>query len=494
MTATIASTPIHYLTATETAARIRDGSLTAEAAVRASLARIAALNPRFRIVVDLHADEALASARQADAATARGESLGPLHGVPITVKDVYDVAGMRITFGWPPARKNVAKEDAFAVARLRGAGAIVLGITNAPLGSYDWQCSNPLHGRTRNPWDPSRTPGGSSGGSAAAIAAGLSALELGSDAAGSIRVPAHFCGVLGMRPTEGRVSGRGHGRYPGIPCSLRHIATFGPIARSVDDLELAMRLLAAPDASFPDAPPVPFELRPEPAPETLRIVWTDAFGGYPVSVDTAAAVRAVAAQLEAAGAHVRRAAPDAVGGDEALVTWGEINGFETAVALPAGARAPASWGVALRFGGGAFSRGLGRGLASHPKRYFRALDRRDRLCGEMDAFLAGCDAWICPVAAVPAITHRRTGAPVEVDGRRVSYSMALGAWASMVAMLGLPAAVLPAGRSAEGLPIGIQVVGRRWDDAGVLAVARVVERLTVGFSAPQGLEDESVLG
>ena len=488
MSTIVASTPIHYLTASETAARIRDGALSAEEAVRACLRRIADLNPRLNAVVDLHADEAVARAREADAATARGESRGPLHGVPLTVKDVYDVAGMRTTFGWPLARDNAAKEDAFAVGRLRGAGAIVLGITNAPLGSYDWQCSNPLHGRTRNPWDPARTPGGSSGGSAAAIAAGFSALELGSDAAGSIRVPAHFCGVLGMKPTERRVSGRGHGHYRDFPYALRHIATYGPIARSVADLELAMRLLVSADASFPDAPPVPFEPRPEPAPETLRIAWTDAFGGYPVSSDTAAAIRGVAAKLEAAGAHVRRAAPDAIDGDEALVTWGEINGFETAVALPAVAHLPASFGVALRFGGGAFSRGLGRGIAFRAKRYFHALDRRDRLSGEMDAFLSGCDAWICPVAAVPAITHRRTGARVEVDGRRISYSMALGAWASMVSMLGNPAVVLPAGRSAEGLPIGIQVVGRRWDDTGVLAVARVVERLTGGFVAPPGLD------
>jgi amidase len=392
---------------------------------------------------------------------------------------------MRITFGWPLARNNVPRADAFAVGRLRDAGAIVLGITNAPLGSYDWQCWNPLHGRTRNPWDPERTPGGSSGGSAAAIAAGLSALELGSDAAGSLRVPAHFCGVLTLKPTETRVSGRGHGRYPGIPHSLRHICTYGPIARSVADLELAMRLLVAPDPSFPDAPPVPFQ--PRPAPATLRIAWTDAFGGYPVSADAAAAVRGVAAMLQAAGAHVVRAAPDAIDGDAALVAWGEINGFETGVALPAVARLPMSYGAALRFGGGAFSRGLRRGMAFHAKRYFRALDRRDRFCGEMDAFLSDYDAWICPVAAVPAITHRRTGAPVEVDGRAVSYSMALGAWASLVAVLGVPAAVLPAGRSAEGLPIGVQIVGRRWDDAGVLAVARVVERLTGGFRAPPWL-------
>jgi amidase len=481
-------TPIHYLTATEVAARIRAGALASVDAVRACVERIHALNPRLNAVVDLHDAEALALAHQADAALARGESWGPLHGVPVTIKDVYDVAGMRITFGWPPMRRNVPRQDAFAVARLREAGAIVLGITNAPLGSYDWQCWNPLHGRTRNPWDPSRTPGGSSGGSCAAIAAGFSALELGSDAAGSIRVPAHFCGVVAMKPTETRVSGRGHGRFPGIPYSLRHICTYGPLARSVDDVELAMRLLVHPDPSFPDAPPVPFPPTPVRDAAGLRIAWTDAFGGYPVSADTAAAVRDLASTLSAAGARVDRRAPDAIDGADALRTWGEINGFETGVALPFYAAVPMRFGAAVQFGRGPFSQGLRRGFAFHAKRYFHALDRRDAFCGAMDAFLDGYDAWICPVAAVPAITHRRTGARVEVDGRKVPYSMALGAWASFVALLGCPAVVLPAGRSREGLQIGLQVVGRRWDDAGVLAVAKVVERLTGGFRPPPELD------
>jgi amidase len=477
-------TPLHYLTASEMAARIRGGTLTATEAVRACLARIDAHNARLNIVVDLHRDDALRRAQEADDAVQRGELWGPLHGVPVTVKDVYDVAGMKITFGWVMTRNNVAKRDAFAVSRLRDAGAIILGITNAPLGSYDWQCWNPVYGRTRNPWDPDRTPGGSSGGSAAAIAAGFSALELGSDAAGSIRVPTNFCGVLTLKPTETRVSGRGHGHFPGIPYSLRHICTYGPIARSVADLELAMTLLVAPDPSFPDAPPVPFEPRPEPPAESLRIAWCDVFGGYPLSAAVAHAVRGIADALAQAGAQVEQRAPDAIDGARALMTWGEINGFETGVALPKVASLPMRLGAAARFGGGPFSRGLRRGMAFHAKRYFRALDRRDRYCGAFAAFMEGWDAWICPVTAVPAIRHQRTGAAVRVDGKKVSYSMALGAWASLVAMLGSPAVVLPVGRSPEGLPIGVQIVGRRWDDAGVLAVARVVERLTGGFSPP----------
>ena len=478
------STEICYLTATGLAARIRAGELSAVDAVRACLARIERLNPRFNAVVDLHGERALAEAREADAAAARGEWRGPLHGVPITVKDVYDVAGMRTTFGYPPLRANVAAEDATVVARLRGAGAVVLGMTNAPLGSYDWQCWNPLYGRTKNPWDERRTPGGSSGGSAAALAAGFSALEIGSDAAGSIRVPTHFCGVLAMKPTETRVSGRGHGNFPGNPYSLRHVCTYGPLARSVADLELAMELIVGPDPRFPDAPPVPFAIEPPRDPAGLRIAWTDAFGGYPVSAETAEAVRSVAEKLEAAGAWVERAAPGEIDPVDALTTWGEINGFETGIALPAYARVPMRYGAAAQFGFGTWTRGLRRGMALNPHRYFHALTRRDGHSGAMEAFLAGYDAWLCPVAAVPAITHRRTGAAVEVDGRRTPYSMALGPWVCLTAMTGNPVVGLPATLSADGLPIGIQVVGRRWGDAGVLAVARAIETLTGGFTRP----------
>lgn len=184
-----------------------------------------------------------------------------------------------------------------------------------------------------------------------------------------------------------------------------------------------------------------------------------------------------------------RRAPDAIDGDDALATWGEINGFETGMALPGYATLSMRFGAAVKFGRGPFSRGLRRGMAFNGKRYFHALDRRDRFCGQMEAFLNGYDAWICPAASVPAITHRRTGAAVKVDGRRTSYSLALGAWACLTALLGCPAVVLPAGRSHDGLPIGVQIVGRRWDDAGVLAVARAVERITGGFQPPPGLTE-----
>ena len=235
------------------------------------------------------------------------------------------------------------------------------------------------------------------------------------------------------------------------------------------------------------APPVPFAPAPGRAAGDLRIAWTDEFGGYPVCAETTAALGGLARRLAEAGAAVEHSAPYAIDGRDALVTWGEINGFETGIQLPRAIRVPMRGATAMRFGRGPFSRGLRRGLGLNPHRYFHALDRRDRHSAAMEGFLSRYDAWLCPVAAVPAITRRRTGARVWVTGRRASYSMALGAWASLLAVTGNPVVVLPIGYSAQGLPIGVQVVGSRWDDAGVLAVARVIERLTGGFRAPPDL-------
>lgn len=235
-----------FAPAVELARRIRAGELRSEDLVETALARIAEYDSRLGAVVTLDAEGARARARAADRALAAGELLGPLHGVPITVKDTLETAGLRTTAGHPPLSEHVPERSAVAVERLLSAGAILLGKTNTPTLAGDWQTHNPIFGVTRNPWDRDRTPGGSSGGSAAAIAAGLSALELGSDIGGSIRVPAHWCGVYGHKPSHGIVPSRGH--IPGPPGTLSEpdLSVVGPLARSPEDLALALDLVAGP--------------------------------------------------------------------------------------------------------------------------------------------------------------------------------------------------------------------------------------------------------
>jgi len=447
-----------------------------------------------RLHTDLNAlvipnPEARARAIEADAALARGENWGPLHGVPVTIKDIFDVRGLRNTAGYPPAKDNVSSTDATVTARMRHAGAVIVGKTNVPLLCYDWQCNSPIFGRTNNPWDLGRTPGGSTGGGAAAVAAGLTPLEIGSDAAGSIRIPAHFCGVHGLKPTEGRVSGAGHGELPGGPArGLRHLVSFGPLARSVADLRLALSILEGPDGRHAEIPPVPpvAVMREPPAPETLRIAWTDALAHGPVSRDTAEALQRAAESLRAAGCELVRADPSGVDFHEALQLWGEINGFEMGLMAPAPVRLLLRQGTYLGLGRSRWTRGMRTGLSLNPRRFAAALARRDEVIAELERFLAGYDAWMIPVSPTPAFPHMRSGRPLVIEGQKVDYTTAVGSYSAPFNLTGSPAVVLPAGHTPQGLPVGLQLIGRRWDDDHLLAVAGLADRVLGGYRPPPG--------
>lgn len=458
---------------------IRDETCSATEVVEAHLERIKRVNPSVNAVVVLGTERARAEAAAADATPA--DERGPLHGVPITVKDGFATAGLRTTFGLPwygrRLDRYVPAADAVAVAALRRAGAIVLGKTNLPLGSYDWQTNHLRYGRTNNPHDLGRTPGGSSGGSAAAVAAGLAPLDLASDVAGSIRVPAHFCGVCAMRPTEGSVSTAGM-MPPGHPGSLRHALAAGPVARCVADLRLALSVLA----------PGSFGTSREPGPSSLRgirVAFSAGLAEAPVARDVAAAVRAFADALGAAGSLVAEAAPP-LDFEQAQQTWGLVHGFEFAAGLPLGlGKAPLNQlfrlgPVRLAFGPGSYARALARGYAASAPAYFRALADRDALVRTVEVFLSEWDAWVLPVAGVTAFSHRRTGADLEVDGETVPYAAPLGVFNTGTALAGTPCVTLPVGRDAEGLPIGVQVHARRGSDARLLALAERMEEVA-GF-------------
>ncbi len=448
-------------TATELAGLIRSGACSSAEAVEAHLARIERLNPRLNAVVTLAAERALTEAAAADAAFARGEAVGALHGVPITVKDGFATAGLRTTWGLPFSSTrllthHVPKQDAAAVAALRRAGAVVLGKTNLPLASYDWQTRHPWLGRTNNPHDPARTPGGSSGGGAAAVAARLAPLDLGSDACGSLRVPAHFCGVLALRPTEGRVPTAGM-LPPGHP-ALPHTLVPGPIARSAADLRLALSALVP---SF-SSEGKPVRLR------GLRVAFSEALGEAAVGSAVGEALRAFVGALERAGCHVEEASPVEHFG-AAVETWGRVHGYEFARGFPWPISSPplhrlAPAVFARRYGVGRWPRALGEGFAE-----------RRRLLADFDAFFERYDVWIHPVAGVAAFTHRPTGVDLEVDGRSVPYSLPLGELNTVTALAGTPCVAFPVGTDGAGLPVGLQAHARRGADAVALAFAGALE-------------------
>ena len=453
--------------ATELARRIRTGETSAVAVLEAHLDRIERWNDDINAVVTLNTEQARARAEAADRALENGHVWGPLHGVPVTVKDQFATAGLRTTYGLPHYAEFVPRVDASLVTRLRQAGGVLLGKTNLPLAAYDWQCVHPTFGRGRNPWDRSRTPGGSSGGEAAALAAGFSPLGLGADVAGSIRVPSHFCGVTGLRPTEGVLPMDGI-TPPGRPRTVRHIAVAGPMARTVEDLQTAWHALGG--AASPVAPS-----RPDPA--TLRIAVTPELGGVPVDTDTQRVLRRTLDALSDAGCVVEhRESPINV--DEALNTWGRIQGFELSAGMPGPFRYPPLkqllWHGGVRALFGFLARPLAQGAGLRPRGYFRALDRKEALSRSVDTFLTDWDLWITPVAAIPAFEHRATGVDLSIEGVSVPYALPLAVYNCATAVPGHPILTLPVGRAENGLPIGLQVHARRGRDDALLAAGQTL--------------------
>ncbi len=451
--------------------RIHDREVSAVEVVDAHIRRIEAVNPALNALVTTDFDRARREARAADERLARGEAVGALHGVPITLKDTINTAGVRTIAGSKLFVENVPHGDAAVVRRLRAAGAVVLGKTNVPECAMDWRTANPVFGRTNNPWNVEFTPGGSSGGEAAAIAAGCSAGGVGTDLGGSIRVPAHFCGICGLRPTPGRVPASGHALPVCGPMALAH--SFGPLARTVDDLELLFGVLAG----FDPCDPVSVAL---PAPAAVGVnahglpiaVCVD--GGVPITVETRQAVERAAQLFAQAGCNVAAFALPAVA---------EIPQIFSDWVLQASVPAL----VALYRGREDAMGPLMRGLATmvSPRSLDRFLDAwsaRDAVRRAVLERLERRAVVVMPVCATPAVRNDHRG-PLPVDGRTVDYAASF-AFAEVASIAGLPAVVVPVTRDAQGLPIGVQLVGRPFDEPLLLAVARLLEQARGPFPHP----------
>lgn len=476
-----------FSSAIELAAAIRERRVSAREVVEGYLARIARHNPALNAICTLDATGARRRAQEADEALARGELWGPLHGVPMTIKDALETVGLRTTGGHLPLKDYVPQRDAPVVARLRTAGAILLGKTNVPPLSADYRADNPIFGRTNNPWDLERTPGGSTGGGAAAVAAGLSAFDVGSDLAGSVRTPAHFCGLFGLKATERRIPNTGHiPEPPGQPRAVRHMNVLGPLARSVEDLAIITRVISGPDPSEPDVPPMPWIEPPAKPLKTHRIAWSTDFAGLPVTRETKHALERLAAELGRVGCVVEQGNPEGFDFEAAWETWGEIAIAERAAT---GRERSAERVAALNATLGeryAVARGSAKGVQAGVAEYLLALSRRDALIGVLEGFFEKFDAFLCPVTVTPAIPHVPFGTPIEVDGGKVPYFIAGTAYTCPFNLTGHPSVVVPVTRSKEGLPIGVQVVGKRWSEPALLAFCEQLALVTGPFTPPPG--------
>lgn len=450
-----------WLSATELARSIARRERSAREVLEAHLARIERWNAGLTAVVSLDVAAARAQADDADRALARGSPRGPLHGVPITLKDGNDVAGLRTTLG-TEVFDRMADDDGTVAARLRAAGAIIVGHTNVAPFLADYQSANALFGRTSNPWNPGRTAGGSSGGAAAAVAAGMTPLEVVSDLGGSSRLPAHFCGVYGLKPTEHRIPMTGFFRLPpGAPRSVRILSTLAPMARGLDDLELALSLLAGPDGLDTDVAPIALERAPVAGLASLRIAYATTVPGAVVASSLKRQVEQVATLAARAGARVEERLPrcDWDGGN-LLVR--ELISAITAERCTEGL----AW-------------------------YFAALDRRDRFIAAWEAFFRDFDALLLPPGMTTAFPHCEPGTPLRVDGELAEY-FGHGAVLAMANLADLPALVAPAGRDEDGLPIGVQIVGPRWSEMRILAIGRALLEAQVlpGFAPPPGYRQD----
>lgn len=470
---------------------IRSRELSAEALLEHYLERLQRYNPALNAIVATNPDAARARARAADAALAAGECWGPLHGLPLTIKDTFEVAGLPATAGAKELREHQPTTNAVAVQRLLDAGAIVFGKTNVPLYAGDLQTYNDVYGSSSNPWDLSRTPGGSSGGAAAALATGLTPLELGSDIGGSIRTPSHFCGTYGLKPSYGVVPTRGH--IPGPPGALAQpdIGVTGPMARSVDDLMLAFDILAGPDA--PEAKGWRLDL---PAPRHTHLrdyrvgAWLDD-PACPVDSEIVQALRQTVERLQAEGVQVAtQARPAGVDLAELHDLFYSLLTAALGVGMPtrvfdkmlevAASAAPDDRHYFTRFSQGSTQR--------HAD-WLRLDEQRQQLRQAWEAFFQDHDIMLCPVVQTlafpkdenPAISDRI----LMVNGQPQPY-MDIMVWAGVAGAAYLPAVVVPVGRSREGLPIGIQIIAPYLEDRTALDFARHVEQLMGGFKAPPG--------
>ena len=459
---TIATWPARQL-----AAALAAGELASRELLGLYLDRVDRLNGPVNAVVTLDPEKALEDARVADDARARGESRGPLHGLPITIKDAIEVGGVRSTGGAVELTDHVPVADAPAVARLRAAGAIVFGKTNVPRWSGDLQTYNEIFGTTNNPWALDRTTGGSSGGAAASVACGFTSFELGTDIGGSVRMPSHFCGVFGLKPSYGVIPQRGYLDHVGGGTTDPDINVFGPIARSADDLELLLSVLAGPEPERATA--WRLEL-PPPRHDDLsgyRIgVWLEE-PSCPLDRDVRAVLRSTIDALAAAGVAVEEARPPV--DFEAQV--------ELFMRLIVAAIAPS------------MSDDVADAASGTHLAWLRADEERARLKRVWAEWFESYDLLLCPVLPLAAFPHNHDAPMVErklvINGAEVPYIGVLQ-WPGLIGVVGLPAAVPPLARTPAGLPVGMQVVAPYLRDRDAVRAAGLIADIAGGYEAPPG--------
>ena len=483
-----------FKTAIELSAALAAKQVSAVELAQDAISRIERHDARINAICVRDFERGLDAARAADAARARGETR-PLLGIPLTVKESYNVAGLPTTWGFPAQKDFTPPEDALSISRAKAAGGVILGKTNVPVGLGDWQSYNDIYGTTNNPYDLDRTPGGSSGGSAAALAAGYGPLSLGSDIGGSLRVPAFHCGVYAHKPTYNVAPVRGHTPPPFPPIPLdRDMAVIGPMARSAADLSLLLDVIAGPD---PLDAGVGYKLTLPPprrnALKDFRVLVVDSDPVLPSDKDVRGAIEKLAGGLARSGVNVARQSPLLPDfAESSRLYMRMLMSFLGAFFAPeviAGAQAGAAQ---LPADNKSLAAERLRGMTQSHRDWVLDDGARGRLRAQWRELFKTFDAVICPIMPTPAYPHdhspQQEARRIKIDGKDYAYSDQL-AWPGIATLPGLPATAIPLGLSPEGLPVGIQIVGPWLEDRTPLELAALIEREFGGFVPPPMFDD-----
>ena len=483
-----------FKTAIELSAALAAKQVSAVELAQDAISRIERHDARINAICVRDFERGLDAARAADAARARGETR-PLLGIPLTVKESYNVAGLPTTWGFPAQKDFTPPEDALSISRAKAAGGVILGKTNVPVGLGDWQSYNEIYGTTNNPFDLGRTPGGSSGGSAAALAAGYGPLSLGSDIGGSLRVPAFHCGVYAHKPTYNVAPVRGHTPPPFPPIPLdRDMAVIGPMARSAADLSLLLDVIAGPD---PLDAGVGYKLTLPPprrnALKDFRVLVVDSDPVLPSDKDIRGAIEKLAGGLARSGVNVARQSPLLPDfAESSRLYMRMLMSFLGAFFAPeviAGAQAGAAQ---LPADNKSLAAERLRGMTQSHRDWVLDDGARGRLRAQWRELFKTFDAVICPIMPTPAYPHdhspQQEARRIKIDGKDYAYPDQL-AWPGIATLPGLPATAIPLGLSPEGLPVGIQIVGPWLEDRTPLELAALIEREFGGFVPPPMFDD-----
>ncbi len=482
-----------YKSATVLAQLIREGKATSTEIVTEHLERIKKHNDKLNALISIFEEEALEEAAACDKETKDGKSRGPLHGVPVTIKEQFWIKGKKSNTNFKMLKDFVAPEDAVVVDRIKKSGAIILGQTNVPKNLLDYQVAGDIYPDGKNPYNTEYTPGGSTGGGAAALAAGFTPLELGGDFGGSIRVPSNFCGLYGLKTTDRTVPVHGN-----IPLSknaktfLVHMAVAGPLARNLDDIELMWKIIVGPHESDRNIPRIEWKKPKGNSLADYKIAWTNAWPGYETSSQISNAIKSLAEKLKANGGNIEKKIPDSTLHHETLNVYTGLFPYIIGQGTPWFVRAILKMQLNNTFLKGVkkeypqFIKSMNEGFKLNANHYGEVMLQKSLITQRWENYFKEYDFLICPVAFGPAYNRCKIGSKLNYDGKEMIYINYVWPYVACFNASGNPSITIPLGLGKEGLPIGVQIVGKYWSEPDLINFAKQVAKLTEGFVKPDG--------